>query len=170
MYQAFRDRARCRIACCRGSQPHLRIVTSTPLALAGTCGAGGRRRAWPASPATPAAALSRSTADTCAANSHTSANSAVCLSPAHSVRFQAIPERQRRGIPQPSPTGWVAGPPMQEPCKGGITARINPKHIVRHTSLDTVRGMCGIRLETTTVDDVPPGCRYSAPPHPHQIG
>ena len=116
------------------------------------------------------AALSRATADTCAATPPTSANGAVCLSPAHSVRFQAIPERQRRGIPQPSPTGWVAGPPMYEPCKGGIMARINPKHIVRHTLPDTVRGTCGIRLETTTVDDVPPGCRYSAPPRPHRIG
>jgi hypothetical protein len=86
------------------------------------------------------------------------------------MRFQAASERQRRGIPQPSPTGWVAGPPMHEPCKGGITARINPKHIVRHTSPDTVRGRCGIRLETTTVGDVPPGCRYSAPPHLHRIG
>ncbi len=36
-------------------------------------------------------------------------------------RFQALPKRQRRGIPQPSPTGWVNGQPaMHEPCKGGI--------------------------------------------------
>ena len=139
---------------------------------------------------TRCAALSRSTADTCAANSHTSTNGAVCLSPAHSVRLQAaslsphivicrpahsvrlqaVPERQRRGIPQPSPTGWVTGPPMYEPCKGGIMARINPKHIVRHMPPDTVRGMCEIRLETTIVGDVPPGCRYSELPRPHRIG
>jgi hypothetical protein len=170
MYQAFRDRARCRIACCRGSQPHLRIVTSTPLALTGTCGAGGRRRACPASPATPAAMPSADPSQTPERRTRAQAPTASILQLSPRVRFQAVSERQRRGIPQPSPSGWVTGPPMQEPCKGGITARINPKHSVRHTSPDTVRGMCGIRLETTTVDDVPPGCRYSAPPHPHQIG
>ena len=52
---------------------------------------------------------------------------------------------------------------MHKPCKGVIAARINPRHIVRHTPPGTtVRGMCGIRLETTTAGDVPaPGCRYS---------
>ena len=55
--------------------------------------------------------LSRATADTYAANSHLSANGATFLSPAHSVRFQAVPKRQRRDIPQPNPTGWVTGAP-----------------------------------------------------------
>jgi hypothetical protein len=99
------------------------------------------------------------------------------------LRSELACKRQQHGIPQPGPRCEIAGCPraptarysLAQPnglgcCKGGIMARINPKHIVRHTSPDTVRGMCGIRLETTTAGDVPPGCRYSESPHLHQIG